>query len=205
MKDLLKTTIIGGLLFLLPFALVLIVLDRALRSALDVVRPILDSLGLAELGFTGLGISILLVMLVLILVSFLAGMVARTTLGHRICGWFENTLLGGDPHYRMFKSMAEGFVHLEGADDLRPALVSIDGGWQVGYLVEELKGGWLAIFLPQAPSPLSGTLMYLPADRVRHLDITMAQTVGIVKQIGTGSGEALRGVDLTPTAGQVRK
>ena len=39
--------------------------------------------------------------------------------------------------------------------------------------------------------------MYLEADRVRPLGITMVQAMGIVKHIGVGSGQALHGVDLT--------
>jgi hypothetical protein len=38
--------------------------------------------------------------------------------------------------------------------------------------------------------------MYMPADRVRPLDITMVQAMSIVKAIGVGTGAALRGVDL---------
>ena len=57
---------------------------------------------------------------------------------------------------------------------------------------------WTAIkvFLPQAPSPRSGNVMYMPADRVRPLDITMVQAMSIVKAIGVGSSASLRSVDL---------
>ena len=60
-----------------------------------------------------------------------------------------------------------------------------------------LENGWLAVFLPQAPTPMSGNVMYLESDRVRPLSITMVQAMAIVKRIGVGSGQALHGVDLT--------
>jgi hypothetical protein len=44
---------------------------------------------------------------------------------------------------------------------------------------------------------MSGNVMYLPADRVRPLRITMIQAMAIVKRIGVGSGETLHGTDLT--------
>ena len=53
------------------------------------------------------------------------------------------------------------------------------------------------VFLPQAPTPMSGNIMYLPADRVRPLGINMMQAMSIVKAIGVGSAPALRDVDLT--------
>ena len=52
------------------------------------------------------------------------------------------------------------------------------------------------MFLPQAPTPMSGNIMYFPMNRVRTLDITMVQAMSIVKAIGVGSSAALRGVDL---------
>ena len=94
------------------------------------------------------------------------------------------------------KSVAEGLAHIESASGFKPALVSIEDGWQIGYLIEQLENDWVTVFLPQAPTPMSGNIMYLPVDRVRPLGITMVQAISIVKAIGVGSGAALRGVDL---------
>jgi hypothetical protein len=43
-------------------------------------------------------------------------------------------------------------------------------------------------------------VMYLQGDRVRALDMTMMQAMSIVKRLGFGSSEALRGVDLQASA-----
>jgi uncharacterized membrane protein len=94
------------------------------------------------------------------------------------------------------KSVAEGPAHIESASGLKPALVSIEDGSQIGYLIEQLENDWVAVFLPQAPTPRPGNIMYLWADRVRPLGITMVQAISIVKAIGVGFGAALRGVDL---------
>ena len=87
----------------------------------------------------------LLAAVVLILVSLVAGLVARTNVGRRIMRWFENSLLGGLPQYQMVKSMAEGLAHVESAEGVDPALVSIEGGWQIGYLLEPLDNGWVTV------------------------------------------------------------
>ena len=97
--------------------------------------------------------------------------------------------------------MAEGLAHVESAESVDPALVSIEGGWQIGYLLEPLEDGWVTVFLPQAPTPMSGNVMYLPADRVRPLGITIGQAMALVKHIGVGSAEALGGTDLRLPAG----
>lgn len=139
----------------------------------------------------------LLAVLMLVCISIAAGLVARTVAGKGITRWFEHSFLGGLPQYRMMKSMAEGLAQVEQADGVSPALVSIEGGWQIGYLLESLPKGWVAVFLPQAPTPMSDNVMYLPAERVRPLEITMAQAMAIVKRMGIGSAAALRDVDLT--------
>lgn len=190
----LKATIVGGLLFLLPVVLILIVLRRALQAAGKVAEPLSALLPDALAGAVA---ATILAALVLVLISFLAGLVARTRAGRRTMRLVENSLLGGIPQYQLVKGMAEGLAQVENAEGVKPALVSIEDGWQIGYLLEPLENGWVTVFLPQAPTPMSGTVMYLPADRVRPLEIPMVKAVSIVKHIGVGSGAALQGVDLT--------
>jgi uncharacterized membrane protein len=166
-----------------------------------VVQPISKSLGLDRLAggeVAGIGAVTVCAILLLVLISFVAGIFARTVAGGRIAGWLDNKLLGGVPHYRLLKGMAQGLAQVESASGMKPALVSIDAGWQLGYLLEPIEKGWVAVFLPQAPSAISGNVMYLAADRVRPLGITMVQAMTIVNSMGVGSAHALRGVDLGP-------
>jgi uncharacterized membrane protein len=92
--------------------------------------------------------------------------------------------------------MTEGLAQLQNASGIRPALISIEGGWQIGYLLEPLENGWVSVLLPQAPTPMSGNVMYFPTDRVRPLSITIVEAMSIIKRIGVGSREALHGADL---------
>lgn len=197
MKEFLKTTIVGGVLFLLPVALVLMVLNHAFQLAAKAVRPVSQSLHF-EHTIAGIGTASLLTVLLLIILSFAAGIVARTQPGRRISGWFESSFLGGLPQYQAVKNMGEGLAQIEDSGNLAPVLVCLDGGWQIGYLLEALGNGWLAVFVPQAPSPTSGSVLYLPASRVRPLNIQMMQAKSVLKHMGAGSGEMLHGVDLTP-------
>jgi len=203
MTTFLKTTLVGGAVFLLPLAIVLMLLGYALKLAATVARPISEQLQLQQWDVAGgVGIVTALSALVLILLSFAAGLAARTYSGERLTRWFEGSMLGRLPQYQVLKSMAEGITRLETATGIKPALISIEGGWQLGYLLEPLENGWLSVFLPQAPTPMSGNVMYFPAERVRPLDITMVEAMAIIKRIGVGSGDALRGADLRQPPGQ---
>jgi len=158
LKDFLKTTIVGGLVFLVPLVVLVIVLRHAMR---------------------------------------LAGLLARTPAGRKSVAWLENSLLARLPQYRMLKAVADGFAHVDDTRGLTPVLVNVEGGWQPGYQLEPLQAGWVAVFLPQAPSPLSGNILYMSADKVRALGIPLGETMALVKCMGVGSRRALQGVDLT--------
>ena len=197
MKSFFRATIVGGVLFLLPAALVVLILGYAVRMAVKVAQPLSDGLGLDQLGeVEGIGAATVLGILVLVVISFAAGIFARTGGGRRISRRFEESLLGGLPHYQMLKSMVESLVQFENSTDIKPALVSIEDGWQIGYRLETLHDGWVAVFLPQSPTPMSGNVMFFPGERVRSLDMSMVQAMTLVKRIGIGSAEALRAADL---------
>jgi uncharacterized membrane protein len=85
LKEFLKTTIIGGASFLLPMALVLFILSYALRLVKRIAEPISHSLRLDQLGAAaGVGAATVLPAVVLVLIAFAAGIVARTPVGRRI-------------------------------------------------------------------------------------------------------------------------
>jgi uncharacterized membrane protein len=196
LSEFVKTTIIGGASFLLPAAIIIFILSYALRLVRRIAEPISQSLHLDHLVGAGIGTVTILSVAVLVLISFAGGVVARTAAGRRVTRWSESSFLGRFPHYQVLKSMAEGLAHIENATGLKPVLVNIEDAWQIGYLLEQLENDWVVVFLPQAPSPMSGNVMYMPVGRVRPLDITMVQAMSIVKAMGVGSSAALRGVDL---------
>ena len=191
----LKSTVVGGLLFLLPVVLVAFLLGHALRLAGKLAKPITDTLQVDAV--IGSGGEEVLAILMLVALASVAGLFARTKTGRSMMRWAEGSFLGGLPQYQMVKSMAEGLAQVEGADGARPALINIEEAWQLGYVLEPLGNGWVAVFLPQAPTPLSGNAMYMPEERVRPLTITMMQAMAIVKRMGLGSAEALGHADFT--------
>ena len=71
MKEFLKTTIVGGVLFLLPVALVLLVLNFAFQLAAKAVRPVSHSLSFDH-TVAGIGSATVLTILLLVIVSFAA-------------------------------------------------------------------------------------------------------------------------------------
>lgn len=113
----LKATIAGGLLFLLPLILVVLLFSHAMRIVGKVAHPISEFLTLDKVagpaGEEGLAV------LMLILISVAAGLLARTALERNLMRWSENSFLGGLPQYRLVKSVAEGLAQIENAEELK--------------------------------------------------------------------------------------
>ena len=198
LKEFLKTTIVGGVLFLVPVALLGMVLRRAMDVAAKVAQPIAERFSAHEIA--GVAIGSIVAALLLLFVAFVAGLFARTTPGRRLTRFVEESFLGNLPQYRVVTSMAEGLTKVEAADGLKPVLVEADDGWQLAYALETVQDGWIAVFIPQSPTPLSGNVVYVSNDRVRPLDIGIHTAMSLVKRLGAGSAEALRDADLSPVA-----
>jgi hypothetical protein len=84
--------------------------------------------------------------LILVFISLAAGLIARTRFGRDIMRWTENSFLGG-------KKCCRGFAQIENAENLKPVLVNIEEGWQIGYLLESLQTGWVVVFVPRHRRP----------------------------------------------------
>lgn len=197
-KSFLKATLFGGLMFLVPVVLLALVLRHALQIASKVAKPIAAALPVTQVG--GVGVATLVAAAILLLIAFLAGLLARTAPGKRVTHWFEESILGGMPQYRMVKSLAEGLTQIENGANMQPVLMRGDEGWMLGYQIEELRNGWRVIFLPASPTPMSGNVIYVEAWRVQALDLNMRDAMMLVKRLGIGSAAALQAVKLDVTA-----
>jgi len=182
-----------------PVVLLAVVLRHALQFAGKVAKPIAALLPISHFG--GVAVATLIAAAILLLIAFLAGLLSRTAMGRRVTHWFEESILGALPQYRMVKSLAEGLTQIESGDSMQPVLMRGDEGWMLGYQMEELPGGWRVIFLPASPTPMSGNVLYVEAARVRALDITMREAMQLVKRLGIGSASALQTVQLDGRAG----
>jgi len=122
-KEFVKTTIVGGIVFLVPLILLILVLKHAMAFAGKIAGPV--SAAFPEHKIAGVAVATIIAALVLLLLSFMAGLFARTGVGRDLARWLEDSLLGNLPQYRMAKTMAEGLAHVEDGQNLKPALRNI--------------------------------------------------------------------------------
>ena len=69
-----------------------------------------------------------------------------------------------------------------------PSLVETDDGWAFALLVEREPPGFCTVFLPDSPTPTSGSVRIIEATRVRSLDVSMLNLLACLTRSGTGAG-----------------
>ncbi len=185
----LKTTLLGGIFFLLPLGITVIVLAKAVEFAAKLMHPITRLLP----GKTVIGVTMpnLVAAVVLLAIAFAAGLVARTRVGTQIHERMERLILRRMPGYTLLKGMAQGTLGVGSAGDVKVALAYIDDAWLISFIIEHHRDGMLTVFVPSAPTPAAGNVYYMTEQQVRRLDVPVAAAVKCVMQLGVGTQELL--------------
>lgn len=183
------TTFVLGLLLLIPlFALVLLAV-KTLHLVEGLMAPLARLTQTASLA--GVAMPRLLAITALVLLVFLAGLVGRLGFTKRGVGWLEQRVLSNIPGYGLIKSMVQGIVGDE-AEPTRPAvLLRLDDAWQIGLRIESAPDGRVVVFLPDAHSPSTGTVLVVSPDRVQPLDVQPAAALKSLRSLGSGAGQML--------------
>jgi uncharacterized membrane protein len=154
---LLKATLVGGLLFLVPLILMGLVLNKGLEIAAKIVGPIVRHSPVhTVLGVTAVTLAS---GLALLLVALAFGVVAQTAVGRRTKAWLESTILGKVPAYSLLRGMLDPSIPAEGT---QPALAWVEESWVYALVLEAHEDGHRTVFIPGAPNPLSGSIYFLP-------------------------------------------
>ena len=180
-----KTTIIGGLVFMVPVVIVAVVVGKAIEIMTLVAKPMGNRIPVDSIG--GVAVGNLLALLGLALLCFVTGLIAKSKTAKKVYRSLDSTLLA-IPGYAFVKGFTDSMTNSqETAKFLIPVFVRFDDHEQLGFEVERLKHGKVVVYLPGAPNPWSGSVVYFSEDRVKQLDMTMAQAINNVRYLGRGS------------------
>lgn len=183
---LLRTTILGGALFLAPVVILVIILGKAFQLTRAATEPVARWLPFESL--IGLEAPRILAGLVLAGVCFGAGLLARTHQAKRLVGWLETALLSNLPGYSFMKTVGEEIAGNAPAAGHESVLVRFDDAWQLGFLVEHLDTGHVVVFVPGAPRPWDGDVFIVEESRVTLLSASSSVAVRCLQHLGKGSG-----------------
>jgi uncharacterized membrane protein len=192
-----RTTVIGGLLFLVPLTALIIVLAKSVKFTQKFVEPLTDHIPFESI--IGLETPVLGAILVLILCCFLFGLYARTPLAKNSVKKVEALVLSKVPGYDLLKGMSESLVGLEDASAYPVVILTLDDVGQIALLVEEGDDGLVTVFVPDSPSPRSGGVFFVKREVITRVDVPLPVAMKCLKKFGVGSAE-LRRLTVDPLA-----
>jgi len=188
--DFIKATVIGGVFFLIPLAVVVVVVGKLVHVMREVAGILLPLLPVD----THIGTFVLNLLAVLVIFGFcfLAGLAAQRAHAKKIVAKLEETLLAALPGYAFVKGFGDNLRRSdEVSESFIPVSVQFDDYSQLAFEIEREPHGKVALYLPSAPNPWSGTVVYVDPERVIRLSITLNEALKNIRMLGKGSAAML--------------
>jgi uncharacterized membrane protein len=193
LRILIRTTLIGGIVFLIPLVFVVAIVGKGIQIMKSVAIPIGNMIPVAHVA--GIAVVPILTALLMILSCLIAGGLARSPGGQKIYKKLDAALLQVIPGYAWIKGVT-GDIRDEDAEEvLKPVCVALDDQLQLAFEVDRSEDGLVAVYVPGAPDPRSGTVSYVTSDRIRPVNASFKAVAKICKNLGRGSAAVLAGED----------
>jgi uncharacterized membrane protein len=183
--DFIKSTLIGGFFVILPMLIIYLLLKEAFGVVIALASPVIDLMPASWME-EGLAPQ-LLALLLLVLISFILGVVLRYSLAQKLVEGFEEKLLNKLPGYTIIRSLTRRFSGQEDDEAFRPALMAMPMDSQaVVFVIEEHANGEYTVLVPASPTPGVGNILIVPAERIQLLDSSTAAVFDALSRWGEG-------------------
>src|SRR5208282_3256081 len=179
------TTTVGGLFFLAPIVVLIVILAKAFDYAKRGLNAVLVHFPAAS--DLSAGAATALSVIIIALVCFLAGLIAHTVVAQRAVNALESSLLSKIPGYDYLKQEGASALGVAEIAELPVVFVPMKGGWQLGVQTEALSDGLVSIFVPGAPDPHSGSVFFFSTDTVRPAGIKLVAALNCLRRCGAGA------------------
>jgi len=183
----LKTTLVGGIFFLIPFGVLLLVAQELLDLALVATEPITDLFQADD--FLGMALANIIAWATILLACFLAGLLARLAAISKYSGKIDKFMSGIIPGYRFLKTKLSGLLVSEAdiEQSMFPVTVRMAGGERYGFRMnDDPNKEKLTVFLPGAPNPENGFVMIFAPEDVTEADQLPSEIIKAMMHHGPG-------------------
>lgn len=186
LPDPIRTTIIGGAIFLVPLVIVVAIAGKAIQLMMVIAEPIDDLIPIENVA--GIAFVNILAIVAVLVLCYLAGLSAQSGYGKKLRDSIHTVLLNVIPGYAFVKGLTDNMdSNTEAAKEFIPVIVKFDDNAQIGFEVERSPDNYVVVYLPGAPNPWSGTVAYFKEEQIQKLDMTVRQAIQNIQQLGRGS------------------
>lgn len=180
-----RSTLTGGVMFLLPVFLVVVIIKKATEILSKVVSPF--SKWLPNDIFFGLDGHNLIAIALLIIVCFFAGLIFRWKNAQKSINKLEEQVLTYIPGYTLIKSVTSDALHADTEVFLKPVIVKGEDSLNLGFLVEETEAGLCTVFIPEAPRFDSGEVKIVNVSQIKKLNVPNNHVTRSLRSFGKGA------------------
>ncbi len=183
----LRTTAIGGILFLLP----LVVIGTLLGSIYNVVIQVYEPLKKFLPVHSAIGILLLflLAVAIVVLLCFFCGLITKRALARKFTQTVEKQLITVFPKYAIYKDLLAGNLGGdENVPSLTPVTVKLIDQTRLAFEADRLPDGRVLVYLPGAPDTWNGEVVVVDPEQVAAVDVPFSEYLGIFEKLGRECG-----------------
>lgn len=190
-KKFIKTTLLGGVIVLLPVFLTGFFLNWLFNLITGLINPLTKLV--VEKAQLQKYLADILVISIIIAICFLVGLLVRTKLGSFFYRQVEKRILKVMPGYSLFKNTIKQFFGSGKKPFSRVALVQAFGNstLMTGFVTDEHSDGRFTVFVPSALNPTTGLILHLEKRYVHLVDASVEDTMRSIISCGAGSRKLL--------------
>lgn len=186
-----KSMLAAGLFTLLPILLFILLITEVFQMLTALATPIADAFFPKDL-LEAIGNEVLVALVLLMVLSFLLGLLSRSGAGRKTGTWIEGHTLGRVPMYRAVKRLVLGFTDADSSVAFVPGLLNSGNGDQdLVYIIEDHGNGKLTIMLPWAPAAFAGSVKIVDASRLELVNSNIGEYSKVLGNWGLGLPEIL--------------
>jgi len=180
-QAIIKRVFNGILLFLLPVMVLVFVMEKAITLLQKVIHPIKEHL--PNESVIGVGLFTVISVLLILLICYLAGVLAESKTIKSLMALLEDNLLVFIPGYAMMKSRASEAIG-ETDDRWKAVLIGDNDEWELGIEVGRQPGGYCTVFFPEPPDAKSGEMKLVHESKLKPLNMPVSKLVNIIRKYG---------------------
>ncbi len=181
------TTIIGGLVVILPITLLVLLVRLIFNFIARIIAPVGKIFNFSDDVAQWL---VSLISLVLVVGAFfVVGLLVRTEFGKNFFREIEERWLMSLPLYKVIRDTVRQFIGVEKMPFSQVVLADVfgDGVWMTGFVTDEHTNGYFTIFVPTAPNPTNGFVFHIHESKIKFLEAKSEDAMSSIIGLGIGS------------------
>jgi uncharacterized membrane protein len=186
------TTVLGGLVVILPVSILVTVFSWLYRTLTDWIQPLTDLL--TKVSTLGEAAADLIVLILIVAFCFFVGLALKTGVGRFVHHGLESRILEFAPGYKLVKETVLQFLGRKKSTFASVALVQLYGSrtMATAFITDDSNPEYVTVFVPTGPNPTSGQIFHLEKQFVHPVRVGVEEAMRTIIACGAGSGGFVR-------------